>query len=113
MLVGTLVTMLTLAVLQLGLAIYVRNVVQDAAVEGAFHGALIDVTPGEGAERTREIIARTIGSEYASDVSVSQSREWGYPTIDVTVRARLPLVGLLGPDRALEVSARAPLETAE
>ena len=39
-LVGTLLTMLTLGVLQLGLAIYVRNVLHDAAVEGAYHAAL-------------------------------------------------------------------------
>ncbi len=34
LLVGTLLTALTLAVLQLALAVYVRNVVHDAAVEG-------------------------------------------------------------------------------
>ena len=36
-LVGALLTLLTLGVLQLGLAVYVRNVVHDAAVEGALH----------------------------------------------------------------------------
>ena len=41
-LVGTLLTLLTLAVLQLALAVYIRNVVHDAAVEGAYHGALAD-----------------------------------------------------------------------
>ncbi|HET8926556.1 MAG TPA: TadE/TadG family type IV pilus assembly protein, partial [Microbacterium sp.] len=43
-LVGALLTVLTLAVLQLGLAVYVRNVVHDAAVEGAFHAALADTS---------------------------------------------------------------------
>ncbi|MGV2903347.1 TadE/TadG family type IV pilus assembly protein, partial [Microbacterium sp. AGC62] len=35
LLVGTLLTALTLGVLQLALAVYVRNVVHDAAVGGA------------------------------------------------------------------------------
>ena len=68
MLVGTLLTVLTLGVLQFGLAIYVRNVVHDAAVEGAYHAALADTSLAEGAQRTREIVARTVGAEYAADV---------------------------------------------
>ena len=50
---GTLLTVVTLAVLLFGLAVYVRNVVHDAAVEGAFHAALADTTLAEGAERAR------------------------------------------------------------
>ncbi len=65
-LVGTLLTVLTLGVLQLGLAVYVRNVVHDAAVEGAYHAALADTSLEDGAARTRAIIARTVGDEYAS-----------------------------------------------
>lgn len=110
-LVGALLTILTLAVLQFGLAVYVRNVVHDAAVEGAFHGALADTTLAEGAERTALVIARTVGSEYAQDVSATESTALGAPGVTITVRATLPLLGLLGPPRGLEVSAHAPLES--
>lgn len=110
-LVGTLLTVLTVAVLQLGLAIYVRNVVHDAAVEGAFHGALADASLDEGAARTREIVVRSVGQQYATDVSIRETSALGYAAVEVTVRAPLPLVGLLGVPRMMEVSARAPLES--
>jgi Flp pilus assembly protein TadG len=110
-LVGTMLTLLTLAVLQFGLATYVRNVVHDAAVEGAYHAALADTSLAEGSARTREIIARAVGADYASDVSVSQAQTFGHAAVAVTVRTTLPLVGLLGAPRALEVTAHAPVES--
>lgn len=110
-LVGALLTVLTLAVLQLALSIYVRNVVHDAAVEGAYHAALADTTLAEGAERTAAIVTRAVGASYASDIDVSETGAAGFRTIAVTVRTTLPLVGLLGAPRALEVTARAPVES--
>lgn len=110
-LVGTMLTVLTLAVLQFGLATYVRNVLHDAAVEGAYHAALADTSPAEGAQRTRDIIGRTVGGEYAADVSATQTDALGHAAVAVTVRATLPLVGLLGAPRALEVTAHAPVES--
>ncbi|KJL44714.1 TadE/TadG family type IV pilus assembly protein [Microbacterium trichothecenolyticum] len=110
-LVGTLLTVLTLGVLQFGLAVYVRNVVHDAAVEGAYHAALADTTLGDGAERTRDIVGRTIGAGYATEVSVQETASLGQQTIEVRVRATLPLVGLLGASRGLEVTAHAPVES--
>lgn len=112
-LVGTMLTVLTLAVLQLGLAIYVRNVVNDAAVEGAYHAALADTTLQEGVERTRTIVSRTIGADYAADITARPSTALGYETVEVTVRTTLPLLGLLGAPRALEVIASAPVESFE
>jgi Flp pilus assembly protein TadG len=110
-LVGALLTVLTLAVLQLGLAVYVRNVVHDAAVEGAFHAALADTSATQGAQRTAEIISRTIGADYAQDVRARETTSLGHPAVEVTVTATLPLVGLLGAPAALEVTAHAPLES--
>ncbi len=110
-LVGALLTVLTLGVLQLGLAVYVRNVVHDAAVEGAYHAALADTTLAQGADCTAQIIARTVGSEYAQDVRVSESTTLGHSAVQVTVSATLPLVGLLGIPAALEVTAHAPVES--
>ncbi|OJU57414.1 TadE/TadG family type IV pilus assembly protein [Microbacterium sp.] len=110
-LVGALLTLLTLGVLQLGLAIYVRNVVHDAAVEGAYHGALADTGAAEGIVRTREIITRAIGSDYASDVRARVVGPREHQSIEVTVHATLPLIGLLGAPNAWEVTARAPVET--
>lgn len=111
LLVGTLLTILTLAVLQLAFAVYVRNVVHDAAVEGAYHAALADTGLDEGAERTRDVITRAVGASYAEEITVGRSTRLGYPTIDVRVRTTLPVIGLLGVPRIWEVEAHAPEES--
>ncbi|UUT35483.1 TadE/TadG family type IV pilus assembly protein [Microbacterium elymi] len=110
-LVGALLTLLTLGVLELGLAVYVRNVVHDAAVEGAYRAALADETLADGAARTRALISRAVGTAYAGDVTATAQTLGGAPVVRVTVRAPLPLVGLLGAPRGLEVSADAPAES--
>lgn len=110
-LVGALLTALTLAVLQFALAVYVRNVVHDAAVEGAHVAALADTEPGEGVQRTALVIGRAIGAEYARDVAVRETTALGVPTMEVTVRTTLPLIGLLGAPSGLEVTGRAPVES--
>jgi len=106
-LVGGLLTLLTVAVLQLALAVYVRNVVHDAAVEGAFHAALADTSLADGAARTRDLIGRAVATSYAEDVTAVELGE----TVRVTVRTTLPLLGLWGSSRALEVTADAPSES--
>ena len=106
-LVGGLLTLLTVAVLQLALAVYVRNVVHDAAVEGAFHAALADTSLADGAARTRDLIGRAVATSYAEDVTAVEHGE----TVRVTVRTTLPLLGLWGSSRALEVTADAPSES--
>lgn len=110
-LVGTLLTVLTLGVLQLALAVYVRNVVHDAAVEGAYHAALGDTTVEEGAERARLVITRAIGAAYADDILVTTTDLGERERIDVRVRATLPLIGMLGIPSGLEVTAHAPSES--
>lgn len=110
-LVGALLTALTLAVLQIALAMYVRNVVHDAAVEGAHHAALADTTLGEGAARTEAVITRAVGAEYAGDVAIGEDTSLGHPSVIVRVRTTLPVLGLLGVPFGLEVEARAPIES--
>ncbi len=109
-LVGGLLVLLVLSVLQLGLALHVRNTVADAASEGARHAALGGGTLESGAERTRELIATALGSGYAVEVGVRESSTAGIPIAEVAVTAPLPVLGLVGIDRAVEVTGRAPLE---
>ncbi|MBS1905745.1 MAG: pilus assembly protein [Actinobacteria bacterium] len=110
-LVGALLTALTLGVLQFALAVYVRNVVHDAAVEGAHIAALADTEPGEGVQRTVLVIGRAVGADYARDVSVRETSALGVPTMEITVRTTLPLIGLLGVPSGWEVTGRAPVES--
>lgn len=110
-LVGALLTALILSALQIAFAIYVRNVVHDAAVEGAHYAALADTTLGEGAERTRTVISRAVGRDYAEDVSVGQDSSLGHESVVVRVRTALPVLGLIGVPHGMEVEARAPVES--
>ena len=109
-LVGALLTVLTLAVVQFALAVYVRNVVHDAAVEGAFFAALADVDPRDGAERAQAIVARTIGPGFVTRARAAQVDVHGMPMTAVTVSATLPLIGTMGIPDAWEVTARAPTQ---
>ena len=109
--VGALLAFLTLAVVQLALTLHIRNTVLDAAAEGARFGALADNRPADAVSRTTELIERAIGPEFARDVDVDEVRWMGAPAVVVTVRTTLPLIGLLGVDRALEVQGHAVRET--
>ncbi len=108
--VSALLTVLTLAVLQVGLALFVRNTLADAAAEGARFGALADNTASDGIARTEDLISAALGSSYTHDITAATDSYLGQPAVVVTVRATLPLVGLLGPT-LLEVSAHAAVET--
>jgi len=108
--VSALLTVLTLAVLQLGVALLVRNTLVDAAAEGARFGALADNGSADGIGRTADLIRVALGDRYADDVRASTGSYLGQPALVVTVSAPLPLAGLLGPT-VLEVSGRAAVET--
>lgn len=110
-LVGLLLTVLTLGVLQLALAVYVRNVVHDAAVEGAYHGALADTGPADGAVRTTRLISAAVGGALDAQVSAVATDGAAGPEVQVTVVATFPLVGLLGIPSGMEVTAYAPRES--
>ncbi len=111
--VGVLLTVTTLAVLQLALALLVRNTVLDAASEGARYGALVGNSPAEGAKRTAELIRTAIGDGYTGHIDAGLGTHLGVPAIVVTVRAPLPVLGLIGPTGGIEVSGHAPIETLE
>jgi Flp pilus assembly protein TadG len=110
-LVSILLTVLTLGVLQLALALLVRNTLVDAAAEGARFASLADASPADGVRRTRELIATAIGPAYAGDVTIARTDYRGHPAFEVTVRAPLPVIGLLGVADSLEVAGHAAIET--
>jgi hypothetical protein len=109
--VGALLTVLTLSVLQLGLALHIRNTVVDAAAEGARFAALADNGLPDGEERTRQLIEAALGPAYSQKVKGSYGSYLGHPAAIVTVRTALPLIGLVGIDGGLEVHGHAAVET--
>ncbi|MDH6533316.1 Flp pilus assembly protein TadG [Aurantimicrobium minutum] len=108
--VSVLLTALTLAVLQLGLALHVRNTIQDAASEGARWASLVGSSPQEGLIRTKELITTAVGEKYARDVTYATTSWQGAPAVEISVSAPLPLLGLWGLDASMEVSGHAVQE---
>lgn len=109
-LVGVLLTLVTLSVLQVAFALHVRTTLIDAAAEGARFAALADSSLPAGIERSRELITAALGEGYAQSISAGTGAFGGHPVVIVTVRSPLPLVGMAGFDGTLEVSGRAALE---
>lgn len=109
--VGVLLTMLALAVVQLALALHVRNTLLDAAAEGARFAALAGSSPAAGVARTRDLVDAAISARYAEDITATGTSIGGEPAVEIRVRATLPVIGLLGIANGLEVSGHAPIES--
>ncbi len=109
-LVGILLTFLFLALLQLGLALHVRNTLVASAAEGARWGANADRTPADGAAVTRQLIRDSLADSFADDVTSDLETVDGVTTVVIRVQARLPVLGLLGPPRAISVRGHAMQE---
>jgi Flp pilus assembly protein TadG len=92
-LVGSLVTLMFLAIVQLGIDYHVRNVLAACAAEGARYGANADVASADaGATRANELISKSVGTRFATATAApTQDTVDGAPVVTVTVTARLPL----------------------
>ena len=102
-----LLTLLFAAVLQLGIALYVHNMLVSCAAEGARAAARADRDPAEAVDQTRALVAETLTPAYAEDVSADQVTVGGVRTIAVRVRAPLPVFGLFGPAHVLRAPGHA------
>lgn len=92
-----LLVLLVLAVVQIALALHVRSTLVSAAAEGARVAAVSGSDPAVGVRRTRTALAATVADGVVESVSARAVRISGVATVEVEVRARLPVVGLLGP----------------
>ena len=96
-LVAPLLLLVALGVVQVGLAVYVRSTLASAAAEGARVSAVSGGDAAIGERRTRSALDATIADGVVESVVARRTLVGGMPVVDVEVRARLPLVGLLGP----------------
>jgi Flp pilus assembly protein TadG len=106
-LVSVVLLTLFLGVVQLGVALHVRNTLVAAAAEGARYGANADRSAADGEQRTRDLVATSLSSGLVQEVAAGYQDVAGTATVVVEIRARLPLVGLLGPARGLVVRGHA------
>ncbi len=103
-----LVALMFVAVLQLGVALHIRSTLVSCAAEGARYGARMESTPEQGAERTRDLITRSLPDRYAEGVEAGTAvTDDGVQVVVVTVDAPVPVLGPLGPDGSLSVTGRA------
>ncbi|MCA1781400.1 MAG: TadE family protein [Dermatophilaceae bacterium] len=105
--VSGLVVFLFLAVMQIGLALHVRNTLTLAASEGARAGARLDASPEMGVARAREIVTGSLSPRFAQDIRASTASVDGVAVVVVTIRSPIPVIGPIGPERALTVTGRA------
>ncbi|NQX12872.1 pilus assembly protein [Microbacteriaceae bacterium VKM Ac-2855] len=108
--VGALVGVLLLGVLQFALAVHVRNTAIDAAGAGARFGGLVGNSAVDGVRRTEDLLRAQLGDGFDATVTSAVETRDGRELIAVTVRAPLPVVGLLGPPTALDVIGHAFVE---
>lgn len=106
--VSTLLLLLGMGVIQLGLALHVRNTVISCAAEGARLGARADVPLTDATARTRALLAETLAPSYGQDISTQRVvTDAGVQVVEVTVVAPIPVIGLLGPTGSMTVTGRA------
>lgn len=106
-LVSVVVCALALALLQLSLALHVRNTLTWAASEGARAGARGGATPEVGAQRCRDLISAALSASYAGDVRAARSVTGGVTIVEVQVTAPLPVIALWGLPGAVGTRGRA------
>jgi len=105
--VSGLLSLLFLAVFQLGLALHIRNTLISCASEGARYGARSNATPQDGVARASQLIRASLADRYADNVTATTMTVDGIQVLQVRIQAPLPVLGPLGPDRVLSVQARA------
>lgn len=111
-LVSALVIAVCAALLQLALGLHVRNVLIDAAGEGARRAALVGGTEAEAAARVDMLADAALADGYVENVTVSRTVVGGTPVVRAEVTAPLPVLGLLGPAGRLRVTGHAVDEAA-
>ncbi|WP_284327555.1 TadE family protein [Demequina litorisediminis] len=102
---GTLVVLIAIGLVQLVLALHVRNVLLSSAQEGARHAAAADRAPADGASRALEVAGASIPGVSAA-ASAEAITVAGAPAVSVTVSAPVPVLGWWGP-ADIDVTARA------
>lgn len=102
---------LFLGILQVGLVLFVRNTLANAAAEGARYAASLDRDVASGEQRTRDQADGAISGRFARDVDARMVSIDGRPTVEVVVRARVPALGLGGLGVDLVVIGHAVEET--
>ena len=105
--VGALVIVVFVALLQVALGVYARNVLTDAAGDGARRAARVGGNEAEARRRVQTLSDAALRRGYVDTVTVSRVPSGDLTIVQVTVKAPFPVLGLLGPGGTLTVTGRA------
>ncbi len=105
--VGALVIVVFVALLQVALGVYARNVLTDAAGDGARRAALVGGTEAEARQRVQVLTDAALRRGYVDTVTVSRMSAGDLRIVEVTVTAPFPVLGLFGPGGTLRVTGHA------
>ena len=105
--VGALIIVVFVALLQVALGVYARNVLTDAAGDGARRAALVGGTVAEARQRVRVLTDAALWRGYVDTVTVSRVPSGDLRIVEVTVTAPFPVLGLFGPGGTLRVTGHA------
>ena len=107
---SALLLVLVLGVLQLGAVLLVRNTALAAVAEGARWSAMVGNRDADGVARAQQVLTDSLGPAYAAGVTASRAVWHEQEATVVTARIPLPVIGLVGPPAAIEVTGHAALE---
>nr|WP_243858964.1 TadE/TadG family type IV pilus assembly protein [Actinomyces sp. ZJ308] len=105
--VGALVIIVFVALLQVALGVYARNVLTDAAGDGARRAALVGGTEAEARQRVQVLSDAALRRGYVDTVTVSRVPSGDLTIVEVTVKAPFPVLGLFGPGGTLTATGHA------
>lgn len=105
--VGALVIVVFVALLQVALGVYARNVLTDAAGDGARRAALVGGTEAEARQRVQVLSDAALRRGYVDTVTISRVSSGDLRIVEVTVTAPFPALGLFGPGGTLRVTGHA------
>ena len=108
-LVAPLVLFLFAAIAQISFVSYARSTLIACAAEGARAGALSGTDFADAKRRTDAALGDSVVADLVRTITVSKERTDGIDTVAVTITAKLPLVGLLGPT-TLQVTGHSLVE---
>ncbi len=113
-LVSVLLIFLTLAILQVAVYLYIRNVAAASVAEGARYAAAANVSSAAGASRARVLLGRGVGESASSQLSCTGRQATGtggIVTVEVRCDGALPVFfAPLGDVLPLEVRGHAVKE---
>ena len=99
-----------MGILQAGIVAHVSAITTDSAIVGAAYAALADSSIPAGVQRTRDLIDAGIASDLVESVSGSVAPLGASTIAIITVRYRVPALGLFLPTISTSTRGRAILE---